>query len=168
MQLYISFPVVVVQSPNCVHLFVTPWTAAHQASLSFTISQSLPKFMSIQRSHPLMPSSPSALSLSQHQGLVQWVSGSHQMTTILKLQHQSFQWVFRVDFPSDWLVWAPCCPRDSQESSPAPQFKGINSLLFWLLYGPVLTTIHDHWEGHSLDYMDLCQQSNVSAFRHTV
>ena len=40
--------VVVVQSPSCVRLFVTPWTAAHQASLSLTISQSLPKFMSIE------------------------------------------------------------------------------------------------------------------------
>ena len=41
---------------------------------------------------------------------------------------------------------------DSQESSPAPQFKDINSLVFCLLYGPALTTIHDHWEDHSLDY----------------
>ena len=51
---------------------VIPWTAACQASLSLTISQSLPKFMSIASvmpSHPLMPSSPSALNLSQHQGL---------------------------------------------------------------------------------------------------
>ena len=49
--------------------------------------------------------------------------------------------------------------RDFQESSPAPQFKGINSLVFWLLYGPALTTICDLWEDHSLDYMDLCRQS---------
>ena len=84
----------------------------------------------IQTSHPLMPSSPPALNLSQHQGLFQWVSCLHQMTKILEfqLQHQSFQWVFRVDFPWDWLVWSPCFPRDSQESSPAPQFKGINSV----------------------------------------
>jgi len=41
----------------------------------------------------------------------------------LQLQHQSFQWIFRVDFFYDWLIWSPCCPRDSQESSPAPQFK---------------------------------------------
>ena len=54
-----------------------------------------------QPSHPLIPSSPSALNLFQHQGLFQWVSCSHQMTKILELQlqHQSFQWVFRVDFP---------------------------------------------------------------------
>ena len=54
----------------------------------------------IQPSHPLMPSSPSALNLSKHQGLLQWVSCSHQMTKILEfqLQHQSFQWIFRVYF----------------------------------------------------------------------
>ena len=55
----------------------------------------------IQPSHPLMPSSPSALNLSQHQRLFQWVSCSNQITKILEfqLQHQSFQWVFEVDFP---------------------------------------------------------------------
>ena len=40
--------IVVVPSLSCVHLFVTPWTAAHQASLSFTISQSFIKLMSIE------------------------------------------------------------------------------------------------------------------------
>ena len=88
-------------------------------------------------SHPAISSSyapfSSALNLSQHQGLFQWVSRLHQMTKILQfqLQHQPFQWVFRVDFPWDWLVWSPCCSRDFQESSPAPQFKGTNSLVFW-------------------------------------
>ena len=55
----------------------------------------------IQPSHPPTPSPPSALNLSQHQGLLQWLSCLHQMTKILEfqLQHQSFQWVFRVDFP---------------------------------------------------------------------
>ena len=102
----------------------------------------------IQPSHPLMPSCSSTLNLSQHQGLFQWASCSHQMTKILEfqLQHQSFQWVFRVDFPWDLLVWSPYCPRDSKKSSPAPQFKGINSLTLHLLYGPPLTTVHDHWE----------------------
>ena len=74
------------------------------------------------------------------------------MTKILELQlqHQSFQWTFRVDFPEDWLVWSPCCPRDFKESSPTPQCKGINSLVFCLLYGPAHTTVCDHLEGHTL------------------
>ena len=63
----------------------------------------------------------------------------------------------------DWLVWS-CCLRDSQESSPAPQFESINSLTLSLLYGSTLTSIHDYWKIHSFDYMDLCCQSDVSAF----
>ena len=51
----------------------------------------------------------------------------------------------------DWLVWFPCSPRDSQESSPIPQFKSIDSSALSLLYGPTLTSIHDHWKNHSLD-----------------
>ena len=52
----------------------------------------------IQPIHLLSPSSPSALNLSQHQGLFQWVSSSHQVAKVLGLQHQSFQLIFRVDF----------------------------------------------------------------------
>ena len=55
-------------------------------------------------------------------------------------------------------------PRDSQESSPAPQFKGSSSSTHSLLYGPTLTSIHDYWKNHSFDYTDLCQQSDVFAF----
>ena len=55
----------------------------------------------IQPSHPLSSPSPSAFSLSQHQGLFQWVDSSHQVAKVLELQlqHQSFQWIFRVNFP---------------------------------------------------------------------
>ena len=49
-------------------------------------------------SHPLSPPSPPALNLSQHQGLFQWVGSSHQVAQVLELQHQSFWWIFRVDF----------------------------------------------------------------------
>ena len=46
---------------------------------------------------------------------------------------------------------SPCSPRDSQESSPTPQFKSINSSVLNFLYSPTLTSIHDHWKNHSLD-----------------
>ena len=49
-----------------------------------------------------------------------------------------------ISFRNDWLVWSPCCPRDSQESSPAPQFESINSWAFNFLYGPTLTCTHDY------------------------
>ena len=94
------------------------------------------------------PPSPSALKLSQHQGLFKWVNFSHQVAKGLELhlQHQSFQWIFRTDFLSDGLVWSPWSPRDSQESSPAPQFKSINFSALSLLYSPTLTSIHDYWK----------------------
>ena len=53
--------------------------------------------------------------------------------------------------PSEWTVGPPCSPRDSQESSPTPQFKSINSSALSLLHSPTLTCIHDHWKNHSLD-----------------
>ena len=62
------------------------------------------------------------------------------------------------------LVGSPCSPRDSQESSPTPQFKSINFSALSFLYSPTLTSIHDHWKNYSLDQTDLCWQSNVSAF----
>ena len=99
----------------------------------------------IQPSHPLLFPSPPAFNLSQHQGLFKWVSSWHQVATqvlTFQLQHQSFQWIFRTDFLWDGLIWAPCSPRDSQESSPTPQFKSINSLAISFLYGPTLTSIH--------------------------
>ena len=57
-----------------------------------------------------------------------------------------------------------CSPRDSQESSPAPQFESINSLALNLLYGPTLSSVHDYWKNYGSDYMDLYWQSDVSAF----
>ena len=53
--------------------------------------------------------------------------------------------------PLGWTGWSPCSPRDSQESSPTPQFKSINSSALSFLHSPALTSIHDHWKNHSLD-----------------
>jgi len=94
----------------------------------------------IQPSHPLLSPSPSAFNLSQHKGLFQWVSSSHQMAKVLEsqLQHQSFQWTFRTDFREDWLFGSPFSPRDSQEFSPTPQLKSINSSALSFLYSPAL------------------------------
>ena len=100
----------------------------------------------IQPSHPLSSPSPPALNLSQHHGLFKWDSTSHQMARVLEFQpqHQSFQWIFRTDFLSHWLVWSPFSPRASQESSPTPQFKSIHSsVIFHFHSGPTLTSIHD-------------------------
>ena len=63
----------------------------------------------------------------------------------------------------DWLDLLEV-QGDSQESSRTPQFKTINFLALSFLHSPTLTSIHDHWKNYSLDQMDLCWQSNVSAF----
>ena len=109
----------------------------------------------IQPFHPLSSPSPD-FSLSQYQGLFQWVSSLHQVEKVLEFQldHQSFQWVIR----TDGLVGSPCSPRDSKESSPTLQFKSINSLALSFLYSTILTFIHDYWKNHSFDWMDLCWQ----------
>ena len=136
------------------------WPHGLQSALSFTTSWSLLKLMSIesvgdaiQPAHPLLSPSLPALNLSQHQGLFQWVSSSHQVARVLELQlqHQSFQWIFRVDFLKDGLAGSPCCPRHSQETSPTPQFESANSSALSLLYGPTLTSTHDYWKNQSLD-----------------
>ena len=134
-----------VQSLSCVRLFVTPWIAAHQASMSITNCQSLPKPMSIDS---VMPSSHLILCWpfsSRPQSFP--ASGYFQMSQLFtseakvlefQLQHQSFQRTPRTDLLSDGLVGSLCSPRDSQESSPTPQFKSINSSALSLLYSPTL------------------------------
>ena len=93
-----------------------------------------------------LPSFPASRSFPMSQSL-------HYVAKLseLQVQHQSFQWIFRTDFLWDWLVGSPCSPRNSQDSSPTPQFKSINSLAFSFLYSPTLTSICDHWKNHSLD-----------------
>ena len=58
------------------------------------------------------------------------------------------EWTGWIYFRMDWLL-SPCSPRDSQESSPTPQFKSINSSALSFLHSPTLTSIHDHWKNHS-------------------
>ena len=99
-------------------------------------------------SHPLSSLSPPALNPSQHQSLFQWVNSSHEVAKVLEFQpqHHSFQRNPKADLLQNGLVGSPCSPSDSQESSPAPQFKSINSSALSLLHSPTLTSIHDHWK----------------------
>ena len=93
-----------------------------------TISSSVIPFFSLPQSFP--------------------ASGSFQMSQLctsganvleFQLQHQSFQWTLRTDLLWDGLIGSPCSPGDSQESSPTPQLKSINSLVLSFLYSPTLT-----------------------------
>ena len=154
----IQFSSVQSLSLNRAWLFATPWIAAYQASLSITNPQSSLRLTSIEsvmpssHLHPL--SSPSlAPNPSQHQSLFQWVNSLHEVAKVLEfqLQHHSLQRNPRTDLLQNGLVGPPCSPRDSQESSPTPQFKSINSSTLSFLCSPTLTSIHDHWKHHSLD-----------------
>ena len=117
---------VVLQSPNHVQLFMTPWTAAHQAFLSLTISQSLPKFMfteSVMSSNHLilLPSSPSAFNLSQNISIFSNESALCIDGQIIRASASASVLPKSIQgwFPLR-LVWNPCFLSCSQESSPAP------------------------------------------------
>ena len=126
----------------------------------FTISRSSLKLMSIESMMPsnhLILCCPLLFPLSIFPSIRVFsneLAVCIKVATVLELQiqHHSFQWIFKIDFLKDWLVWSPCCPRDSQESSPAPQFDSINSSALSLLYGPTCIYIHDYWKNHSFDY----------------
>ena len=140
----------------------TLWDPMNRSMPGLPVHHQLPEFTqthvhqvgdATKPSHPLLSPSPPAPNPSQHQSLFQWVNSSHQVAKLLEfqLQHQSFQWTPRTDLLQNGLVGSPCSPRDSQESSPTPQFKSINSLGLSFLSSPTLTSIHDHRKNHSLD-----------------
>ena len=131
-------------------LFATPWTAACQASLPITNSQSLLKLMSIKLVMPfnhlilcqplLLPPSifPSIRVFSNESVLcIRWLK--YWSLSI----SPSSEYSGLISFRMDWLDLSPCSPRNYQESSPTPQFRSISSLVLSFLYGPTLTSIHD-------------------------
>ena len=140
--------------------FVNAWIAARQASLSITNSRSSLRLTSIDSVMPSAISSsvvpfsscPQSLPASESFPMSQLFSWGGQSTGVSALASflpkKSQGWS-----PSalNGLVGSPCSPRNSQESSPTPQFKSINSLALSFLYGPALTSIHDHWEEHNFD-----------------
>ena len=137
----------------------TPWTAAHQASLSITNSWSLLKLMSIESVMPsnhLILCCPLLFPPSIFPSIR--VFSNESVLHIRQPKYWSFNFSISpcsehpglISFRMD-LVGSPCSPRDSQESSPTPQFKSINSLVLSFLYSPTLTSIHDYWKNHSLD-----------------
>ena len=147
-----------VQSLSCVRLFATPWITARQASLSITTSRSP---LRLWFTESVMPSS--HLILCRPLYLLPQIfqaSGSFPMSQLSAWGGQSTGVSALASFlpkksqgwsPSDGMVGSLCSPWDSQESSPTPQFKSINSSALSLLHSPTLTSIHDHRKKHSLD-----------------
>ena len=157
-----------VQLLSHVQLFVTPQTTAHQASLSITKSSGLLKLMSIEMVMPsnhlilcrpllLLPSIfPSIRVFSNESVLhIRWPKyWSFNFSISLSNEYSGL-----ISFRINWFDLLAVL-----ETSPTPQFKSINSSALSFLYGPTLTSIHGYWKNHNFDQMELCQQSNVSAF----
>ena len=146
-----------VQSLSHVQLFLTPWIASHQASLSITNHWSLLKFIPLSLwCHPTISSSVVPFSHLQPfpaSGcfpISQFFASGGQSIGV-SASASSFQWIFKTDFLYDGLLGSPFRPKDSQESSATPQFKSINSLAFSFLYSLTPMSILDYWKNHSFD-----------------
>ena len=158
--LYHTASLVVVQLLSHVWLFVTPWTAARQASLSFTISWSFLKLMSIELIMPsnhltfccpllLLPSIFPSIRVFSNESVLH-IKWPKYWSFSFSISPSIEYWAL-ISFRIDWLVGSPCSPRAFQESSPTPQFKSINSSALSFLYSPPLTSIYDYWKKYSFD-----------------
>ena len=150
------FPVVQLLSP--VQLFVTPWTAECQASLSITISWSSPRLTSIESLIPsshlilccpllLLPPIPPSIRVFFNESTLRmrWPkSWSFSFSIIPSKEIPGL-----ISFRMDWLDLFAV--QGTLKSSQTSQFKSINSLVLSLLHSPTLTSIHDHRKNHSLD-----------------
>ena len=107
----------------------------------------------VQPSHPLSSPSPPALSLSQYQGLFQWVHSSHQVAKVLELMFSASVPPINIQkwFPLGWTDWISLQPKRFWRIFSSTTIKSLNSLVLGLPYGPTLTSVHDYWKNHSFD-----------------
>ena len=125
--------------------------------------------VAIQPSHPLLPSS-SALSLSQYQGLFQWVRSSHQVDKVTGASASALVLPVNVQgwFPLELTGLISLLSRGLSRVFSNTTVQNINSSALSFLHSPTLTSILDHWKNHSLDWTDLCWQSNICAFEFAI
>ena len=147
-----------VQLLSHVWLLATPWTVVRQASLSINNSQVYANSCRLsQWCHPTISSSvipflsylqsfPASWSFQMSQFFTSGGQSTRVLASKSVLPMNLLDW-----FPLGWTGWISLCPRDSQESSPTPQFKSINSSALNFLYGPTLISIHGYWKNHNLD-----------------
>ena len=156
--LFIVFSLSSVQSLSCVQLFATPWTAAHQASLSITNFQSLLKLMSIESVMPsshlilfcpllLPPSIFSSIRVFSNESVlcIRWPKVLDFTFNI----SPSNKYSELISFRMDWLDLLAV--QGTLKSLLQHQLKSTNSLVLSFLYSPTLTSTHDYWKNHSLD-----------------
>ena len=144
---------------NCVQLFVTPWTAAHQTSLSIINSWSWFKLMSIELVMPsshlilcspllLLPPIPPSIRVFSNESTLHMMWPKYWSFSFSI--SPSNEYLGLISFRIDWLDLL-AVQGILKESSPIPQFKSINSSVLRFLHSPTLTSIHDHWKNHSFD-----------------
>ena len=148
---------------------MTQRAEAHQAPLS-TISCSSLRLMSTEL--VMLSVSSSAVPFSFYlQSLP--ASGSFSMSQLFALDGRITGALASASvLPMNIQGWFPLeltglnfpAVRGILKSSPAPQFKSINSLVLTLPYSPILTSVLDYWKSNSFDYKELCQQSDVFIF----
>ena len=139
---------------------------------AFIISQSLLKLMStelVMPSNHLILCRPLLLLPSIFPSIrvfFKWVSSLQQVVKVLELQlqHQSFQWTFRVDFLQDWLVWSPCRPKEGLWSLLQHHSSKASILQLSAFLMVQLSHSYNYWKNHSFDYTKLCWQNDFSAF----
>ena len=161
-----------VQLLGCVWLFATPWTAACQAPLSFTNSQSLLKFMStelVMLSNYLILCGPLLLLPSIFPTIGVFSNESALLIRWPKYWSFSFsispsnEYSGLISFRIDWFDLL-AAQRTLNSIVASKHHNSKESTLFSFFYNPALTSRFDYWEKYSFDHMDLCQQSDVSAF----
>ena len=173
----LSSVIVIFQLPSHVWCFATPWTTAHQASLFLTISQSLPKFTSIGLMMPsnhlifcfphlLLPSIFPSIGVFSNESALRIRGPEYWRFNFSFSISPSNEYPGLISFRVDWFDLLAV--QGSLKSLLQHQLKSINSWVLIFLYGPILTFMHDYWTDHSLDYSDLCQQSDIFAFKYTV
>ena len=158
-----------VQTLSCVQLIVTPWTAAHQASLSITNSRSLLKLISIESGMPFNP-----LILCHPLLFLPSIFPSIRVFSKESALHNRWPkyWSFSISpsneysglisFRMDWLdLLAVQGTLKSFLQHHSSKTLILQCSAFFMVQ---LTSIHDYWKNHNFDYTDLCWQSNVSAF----
>ena len=167
----IIYRVVVIQSPSHVWLFMTPWTATHQSSLSLTISKSLLKFKSIEWVMPpnnvilccpflFLPSIfPASGSFPMSQLFASGVQSIGASASALVLPKSIQGW-----FPLRLTSLISLLSNGLSRAFSSTKFQSINSLVFCLLHCPALISVHDYWKDPCLGYMDLCWKSDTFAF----
>ena len=128
---------------------LSPWGCSNSCPLSQwchrTILSSIASFFSSPQSSPASVSFP----VNQLFASGGRSTGASASVSVLLMNIQAW-------FPLGSTGWSPCCPVDSQESSPAPHFEIIISLVLSFLYASTLTSVHNYWETHSFHCMDFC------------